>query len=656
MDQIIGNITSILLSPLTSLMNHITIHATYPFKVGNNVKDLLEASRNLEATMKDVNMQIEIAERNGLTVKNQVQRWLEKVKGIISEMQAIGETYNQRSCKCLGRYSLNCCSNYSVGKRAAKKLVDVQKLFEEGEFESIAMKQPTPLIPDMPTTSNASSQIDSNLQEALRYVKEDDTVTRIGIWGMGGVGKTHLLKQIQNSFYRGNSIFDVVILVTASKECSVSKVQDEIIKKYELDKPDDVQLKAKTISNFLTRKSFLLLLDDLWGPVDLEAVGVPISLIAVGSYKRKLVLTTRSDGVCGAMRVERQIKVDKLDEIAAWSLFQKNVGEQTLNSDPHIATIAKEVIKELDGLPLALITVGSSMHAKKHYRAWERALEQLKESQLHEIEHRPNAKESTTFHTLKFSYESLESDTLRQCFLSCSMWPEDYEIPKEKLIQCWIGLGLVKVDRTLRSSYNYGYDLIDELLAACLLEDLRDYESVKMHDVLRDMALWIARDYGENNYKWIVKTDFGQAEDISNEVERMSVISYKRLPFPYGTLPPLTKLTTLILRGYHLHGRLVLVNIQALQALTFLDLEDNYLEEFPMEICKLVKVEYLNLNDNKIESLPEELKSLTNLKFLHLRGNPIQTISKGAFSTLNALKVLDLLISEKIDTLPSLLE
>ncbi|XP_072965703.1 probable disease resistance protein At1g15890 isoform X2 [Typha angustifolia] len=660
MDQIIGSITSILISPLTSLMNHIIVHATYPFKVGNNVKALLEASKDLEERMKDVNMQIETAERKGLTAKNQVQRWLEKVKGIVSEMQAIRETYNQRSCKCLSGYSLNCCSNYSVSKRAAKKLLDIQKLSAEGAFESIAEKLPPPLIPDMPTTSNASGRVDSNLKEALHYLNEDDTVTRIGIWGMGGVGKTHLLKQIQDSFYRGNSIFNVVILVTASKEYSVAMVQDEIFKKLGLAKSDDVQLNAETISNFLAHRSFLLLLDDLWGPLDLEAVGVRIALTAVGSYKRKVVLTTRSDEVCGAMRVERQIKVDKLDEIAAWSLFQKNVGEQTLNSDPYIATIAKEVIKELDGLPLALITIGSSMHAKKHYRAWERALEQLKESQLYEIEHRPNAKEITTFQTLKFSYESLESDTLRQCFLSCSMWPEDYAIPKEELILCWIGLGLVKVDKTLRSSYNYGYDLMDKLQAACLLEDSTSYESwgyviesVKMHDVLRDMALWIARDYGENNNKWIVNVDVGQVENIGNEVERISVmnISCKRLSFP-----PLTKLTTLILRAYDLQESTVLVNIQALQALTFLDFQDNYLKEFPMEICKLVKLQYLNLSGNLIKSLPEELKSLTNLKFLHLRHNLIQTISKGAFSILNALKVLDLFSFDTIYSLPSLLE
>ncbi|XP_073014121.1 LOW QUALITY PROTEIN: probable disease resistance protein At4g14610 [Typha latifolia] len=458
--EVLTKFIGICQSPLTSLMDLITKHVTYPFKVGNNVKALQDASRNLEERTKDVAMQIESAERKGL----------------------------------------------------------------------IAKDQPPPLIPDMPSTSNASSQIDSNLQEALRYLKEDDTVTRIGIWGMGGVGKTHLLKQIQNSFYHGNSIFDVVILVTASKECSVSKVQDEIIKKLGLRKPNDVQSNAKTISNFLAHRSFLLLLDDLWGYLDLEAVGVPIPLTAIGPYKQKVVLTTRSDNVCGVMSVEQQIKVQKLDEVVAWSLFQKNVGEQTLSSDTYIPTIAKEIVKELGGLPLALITIGSSMHAKKNYRSWEWALELLRESRLPEI----------------------------------------------------------KCGRLL-------------------------IESVKMHDVLRDMALWIARDYGENSNKWIVKTDVGQAENISNDAER----------------------------------------IAAFDALIYLDLEKVSLKEFPVwrygAFSKLHALRVLDLFSNwgigYPPSLLKELKSLNNLRALGITAKgdfQFQSLEKSTNMPIQSLGIYNL--------------
>ncbi|XP_073014120.1 probable disease resistance protein At1g15890 [Typha latifolia] len=643
---------------LLPVINQVRAHGTYLFKAGVKVKALEDATNDLVNKRDDIKGKIDMGERKGETATEQVKGWLQKVEKVKAEAEAIGK--NTTAAKNGGTSS---GSKYTIGKSAAKKLMEAQKLYEnEALIGEITKKLPPPLVQEVATTSSgSSSMMDYNLQLALQDLKDDDEVGTIGIWGMGGVGKTHLLNKINNSFI-GDECFNLVIHVTASKDCSVVKVQQAIAKKLGLSRANDVESQAIIIFNFLNKRSFLLLLDDLWERLDLKAVGVPTPLGVVGEIKQKVVLTTRSDEVCGQMNVSKTIKVDCLKEEGAWQLFQESVGEETLNSDATITKLARDIIHELGGLPLALITVGHAMHAKKHYRAWEGAIELLKESQLHEIDCQPNAKESTTFHILKFSYESLESDTLRQCFLSCSMWPEDYKIQKEELIQSWIGLGLVKVSRTLRSAYNIGYTLIDKLKASCLLEDSTSYEtgdeSVKMHDVLRDMALWIARDYGENNNKWIIKADIGPVENISNEIERISVmnISYKTLPFPYGILPPLTKLTTLILRSYELHERGVLVNIKAFDALTYLDLEDNFLKEFPVEICKLAKLQYLNLNHNRIESLPEELKSLTSLKYLHLKENFIHTISKDAFSKLYALQELNLFNLGGIGCPPSLLE
>ncbi|XP_073000156.1 disease resistance protein RPS5-like [Typha latifolia] len=579
---------------LLPVINQVRAHGTYLFKAGVKVKALEDATNDLVNKRDDIKGKIDMGERKGETATEQVKGWLQKVEKVKAEAEAIGKKYDRRQQR---RYIL--WSKYTIGKSAAKKLMEAQKLYEnEALIGEITKKLPPPLVQEVATTSSgSSSMMDYNLQLALQYLKDDDEVGTIGIWGMGGVGKTHLLNKINNSFI-GDECFNLVIHVTASKDCSVVKLS----------------------RSWMTYGSSL----------DLKAVGVPTPLGVVGEIKQKVVLTTRSDEVCGQMNVSKTIKVDcTKKEEGAWQLFQESVGEETLNSDATITKLARDIIHELGGLPLALITVGHAMHAKKHYRAWEGAIELLKESQLHEIGCQPNAKESTTFHILKFSYESLEYDTARRCFLSCSMWPEDYKIQKEGAHP--------KLDRARTSKGD---------------------ESVKMHDVLRDMALWIARDYGENNNKWIIKADIGPVENISNEIERISVmnISYKTLPFPYGILPPLTKLTTLILRSYELHERGVLVNIKAFDALTYLDLEDNFLKEFPVEICKLAKLQYLNLNHNRIESLPEELKSLTSLKYLHLKENFIHTISKDAFSKLYALQELNLFNLGGIGCPPSLLE
>jgi disease resistance protein RPS2 len=159
----------------------------------------------------------------------------------------------------------------------------------------------------------------------MEYIK-DSSVGVIGIWGLGGVGKTHLLTKINNAFL-GDSFFDYVIFVTASKQGSVEKIQGEIGKKLKLKLPEggDVKSRANIILDFLKRRKFLILLDDVWNQIDLEAVGIPYPL-----GRCKVVLTTRSKMVCGQMDVRKEINVACLLHDEAWQLFQEKVGQETI--------------------------------------------------------------------------------------------------------------------------------------------------------------------------------------------------------------------------------------------------------------------------------------------------------------------------------------
>ncbi|XVE89127.1 hypothetical protein DITRI_Ditri19aG0125700 [Diplodiscus trichospermus] len=203
------------------------------------------------------------------------------------------------------------------------------------------------------------------------------------------------------------------------------------------------------------------------------------------------------------MGADKKIRVKCLPEEKAWQLFTAKVGEETLASHPKISELAKEVAKECGGLPLALITIGRAKACKKTLEEWEYAIEVLKRSANSVF---PNMGEEV-YPLLKFSYDDLPNDIVRYCLLYCSLFSEDYRIQKGLLIDCWIGEGLIDEHDNIRKARNHGYYIIGTLIHACLLEEVNDW-NVKMHDVIRDMSLWISCTFEAEKWEFLVQAGY----------------------------------------------------------------------------------------------------------------------------------------------------
>ncbi|KAM0848372.1 hypothetical protein ACQ4PT_054424 [Festuca glaucescens] len=478
-----------------------------------------------------------------------------------------------------------------------------------------------------------------SIEDTLRLIEDDPRLGVIGIWGPGGVGKTHLLKKIQG-FFRGRM---TVIWVTASKECSVLKVQTQILDELKLKGDGNVGTQSGMIYGFLENKSFLVLLDDLWERIDLEAVGLPLPLgiEPLNKLKRKIVLTTRDTKICGEMEVRKQIEVPYLQENEAWELFREKVGDQTIFS-PGIKDRARILVTEMKGLPLALVTVGRAMYRKFRLDQWDSAIQHMKKSCCIDTNEDPLKMEEEVFRKIIFSYENLKSERLKNCFLTCALWPEDQQIDRQELAQCWIGLGLVDVG-DIQSSYTKAYSLMGDLTGACLLEGCGESnDHVKLHDVIRDMSLWISCGCGKNNGNWFVRAGVGPDEKFGipwSSAEYISLMfnRMKKLPSVGDPL----KLRVLCLRDNMLDETIiggVLVNCAKL---TYLDLSDNGLKGIPESLCHLTELKHLDLSDNPdIEEVPHSFGNLIKLKFLYLQGNDIKIIPDEVISRLEALEII----------------
>ena len=460
----------------------------------------------------------------------------------------------------------------------------------------------------------------------LRWL-DDEEVGSIGIYGIGGVGKTTLLKKIYNWVLERNSEYDVLIWADVSGSAVMEKVQEQILSK--LDVPDykwnymTLEEKAVEIYNVLKTKKFLLFLDDMWKPLHLLEVGIPLPN---NQNKSKVALTTRFQQVCLQMEVQKMVQVECLGEEEAFALFSSQVGEDTLNSHPEIPRLAKIVAQECKGLPLALVTVGREMAGKRNLQDWQSVEQELKSNQS-----MSSSKEERLFQVLELSYNHLGDEKIKSCFLYCSLFPD--EICCDQLVELWIREGFLGEFDHIHEARNQGGYIIRRLQLATLLLDGMSEKYVRMHDLVRDAALRIV---SERNKEFVVQQE--QVEmitaaqvEIWKEAQRISfwdcrVEELKESP-SFLNLETLMVSCKLMSFPSGLFGYMPIIRV--------LNLSKNFeLIELPIEVDRLASLQYLNLSYTQIVKLPNQLEKLSKLRCLildemHLlRVLPRQLISK----------------------------
>jgi len=200
------------------------------------------------------------------------------------------------------------------------------------------------------------------------------TAHRVGVQGMGGIGKSVLTAAIAQDEEVRRAFPDGVLWVTLGQTPMLTLRQSQMAEVLGAGQRTftDIQLGKAVLGELLADKACLLILDDVWQAKHAAAFD------ALGQ-RCKMLLTTRDRGLIAALgAVECQLGVLSNEQALALLALWAEQHEETLPTEGH------EVVRECGNLPLALAMIGAMVRGKPD--RWANVLHKLRNADLEKIE------------------------------------------------------------------------------------------------------------------------------------------------------------------------------------------------------------------------------------------------------------------------------
>ncbi|KAI8558287.1 hypothetical protein RHMOL_Rhmol04G0079600 [Rhododendron molle] len=634
-------------------------HVGFLLHYKQNLKNLEVEVNNLQEQRSNVEGKVYQANRQGDVIDKKVSDWLEDADKTGQEVDKFrDEKTVKENMLCFSFSCPNFISRYRLSKEAEKKVVLVKHLTEKGGNIG-TVSHPREAPPEVVFRSSGDYEPfhsrDKVFKDIVKALK-DPEVNRIGVYGTGGVGKTTMVTKV-GELVKKDGIFDEVVIAVVSQDANVIKIQEQLGERLNLTLSEKTEVvRASRLWNKLDNgMKNLIILDDVWQELDLKEIGIPINKSC------KVVLTSRNREVWKNMDV-KDFRIEILSEGESWALFKKKVGNDV---DAHeLREIAWEVCKECQGLPVAINAIGAALKGKDTY-AWRDALDKLKNSMLKDIE----GIDQKVYASLKWSFDQLDSEDAKSCFLLCCLFPEDARIPIDDLVRYYMAGRTFHHDQkpdSLERALDRVRTVVSTLISCCLLlDDENTYKDVvKIHDVVRDVAISIAKG---GKYSFLVKHGVKDWPEKAT-YEQCSVISLRprdMREFPDELVCPALHTLRLDCTDDEYWLQVPDKFFSGTENLVVLDLNSVTMSPIlPASLAKLAKLqmlcldrcklgdiailkdlkdrlEILSLRRSNIKVLPQEVGELTRLRLLNMDGcSELKVIPKGIISKLFRLEEL----------------
>ncbi|KAF8699433.1 hypothetical protein HU200_034704 [Digitaria exilis] len=606
----------------------------------NNLKDLEDKIKQIRMQLAAMNNVI----RNIGTVylTDQVVRgWIGEVRKVAYRVEDVMDKYSYHTLQMaeewfLKKYFIKGSHYVLVFSEIADEVVKIEKEIKNVIELKGQWLQPSQLVPDQYVEMERQRSQDSfpllikdedlvgiedNRRKLTEWLYSDELdSTVITISGMGGLGKTTL---VTNVYEREKINFSAPAWMVVSQTYTMDALLRKLLMKVSgeqqvspnIDKLDVHDLKEK-IKQKLENRKCLIVLDDVWDQeVYFQMAGAFQNLRA-----SRIIITTRTNHVAALAHPTRRLDLQPLSNTHAFDLFCRrafyNKKDHTCPDD--LMKVATSIVDRCQGLPLAIVSIASLLSSRPQtYYIWNQMYNQLR-TELSNNDH--------VRAILNLSYHDLSGD-LRNCFLYCSLFPEDYPISRESLVRLWVAEGFV-VSKENNTSEEVAEGNLMELIHRNMLIIVQNDEQGRvstcaMHDIVRDLALAIAKEerFGTaNDYRAMILMD-------RDNVRRLSSYEWKDDTSLKVKLP---RLRTLVSLGTISSSPDMLPSILSESSyLTVLELQDSEITEVPTSIGTLFNLRYIGLRRTKVRSLPDSVEKLLNLQTLDIKQTKIERLPRG---------------------------
>jgi len=315
-------------------------------------------------------------------------------------------------------------------------------------------------------TTTGLSGIDVRVSkvESLLNMESPDVLI-VGIWGMGGIGKTTIAEAVCSKV---RSRFERIFFENFRQQSDLRRsFLSWLLGKETLNAIGCLSFRDSIVRERLRLIKVFIFLDDVDDLMRFEEwkdlLDGRNSSFGLGS---KVLITSRDKQVLNNV-VDETYEVKGLNYEDAIQLFRSKALKSCIPTIDQRRLIEK-IARHVQGNPLALIVLGSSFYGKR-IEEWHSALSKL-------------AQDPRIEKALRISYDGLDSEQ-KSIFLDIAHFFKGWRQDKAtRILDCLYGRSVI-FDKNL---------LIDK----CLISSTADYfyrDKIEMHDLLQEMAFNIVR-------------------------------------------------------------------------------------------------------------------------------------------------------------------